>query len=1761
MKRIFLISLLAAVMAAGASCSYDVLAQLWKNYTEASEADLPETMAESLERIREESSDRHLSWDYYDSSVKWLEVVSRRNWKQRDTLEKEVREGLAAFGEPLLIWLYDLKSYAVSPDSLCNYIVANSDLLRKGHDEDVYSGCSPFEAGGVLKPFSGLLTEGLANDYEFALWSLRLLRSGSSSQSAKVYGLLEEALDGRYPESAFLKYSAISRIYPAKDRKEELEKMLGRYRGRAAGLVAEQDLLELEFTGMEGKAGSEEYLAFRDRLREFEKRRSSFKGQEKRLADCCTGVKRMLEELESDALALRIKDSEAVFCLRNMSRLKVQVMQDDTVAYERWLYNERDSFYAYDTLRLDLSALNDGRYVVRRSDGKKEVGVCPYGKNTLSVALRDVAADDGLLKRGIYVADYMTGEPVTSADIFLYASDGRLVKQEKAFALDGFTDVPESLYEAMDPKVQSHYMTVSCRDHAGRLRISRDIALPKRAGAFPQRMDVVRAEVMLDRAAFNHGDTLKFKTVVFNPGRDGMAVEKGVEVTVELRGASGKMLGSKLFETNGFGSVAGEFVLDDVKRNGTCSIRVLIDDTVAGFANFVVDDHVLPAFELSFEPSDSLYLVGEEVTLRGVVKSYSGHSLQSAVMKYAVSLDNETAYRGNLVTDSDGRFEMTYKAQADEDRLYCRADVAVTITDETGETHEFRHYDSFGSMLAPQAKVLNAVPSGVYVWPDHDPRDTIGQKCIVIDDVVQVLCSLKSRKMSYDLRHEGHVVHEGDAASGDTLRLDMTGLASGIYEFSLSAVGQDGYGRPVSGTCRVEIFLIRQDDAELPAAVSYMFRPLESGGISFQTGSGEKPLWAVAELYGDDRRPLDRTFVNVSGASGEERNLVSYDLEYRKEYPDEVRLVVTGFRDGGIIRWEHVYGCPADHAGLNLNVVRMSDRTDPDTECIVTLKTEPDAEILVAVFDKSTERIRSNIWPEVMDARIQYSGVYVHSYAGSDGRGGYVRSAVKDSGLEYANYVSVEEESSEAIPFQLAEKSAAGPVAGAVLGAGVDVREDFSTTLAFEPFIRPDGSGEAEFRFRTSDKLSTYVISVFAHDKDMNNAVLRRDMLVTLPVKVAVSVPRILYVGDRYVLNASVSSNSEKQASGVLSLEVYDGQDYKGPAPFARFSKPLDVPAGGTAAAGFEMAVPSGVDTLGFKLVFEGGNAADAVFVTVPVSEAVQTLVESHSAVLTAGMSRESLRDSLERSFVNVPAMGGEYEETALSELLREALPVVRDGDMLDLVSQCNSLYINLLGYGLRKDGGFGGEDTLRAYAKAGMDCLKKILDYTHADGGFGWLQGMKSSPVMTAYVLECLAGLRDRGLLDILPEYFGEDALDDLDTAVPDAVAFLDKSFFTPSLNVGWNASLSAWQYLCVRSRYAAVPFDSEKAETSMGKEAWKNFRKSVNSMLASGKVGRVTRSAVLEKVRMLHVLLDLNGSEEGRNLASAWGILKPDRMSKTFRTELESLLEYAVEHPSGGCYYPNAVLPWRGQLESEVYAHSMICDLFRDMIEGDVPERAGIDEEQIQAMARVSDGIRLWIMLQKETQQWSSDPGYAAALASVYDASEAVLQTKVLVMSKRYRRSFDDMKPYGNGMSVIVRYYLETQEGRKRELAEGDTLKVGDKVIGVYSLWSKGNRSFVRLSVPRPACFHPEDQLSGWEGGFLRLTGGLQPYCYREVRADRSVYWIDVFPEETSVLEEELFVTQEGRFASPVSEVECLYAPHYRANSEGGRKTSVNF
>ena len=204
---------------------------------------------------------------------------------------------------------------------------------------------------------------------------------------------------------------------------------------------------------------------------------------------------------------------------------------------------------------------------------------------------------------------------------------------------------------------------------------------------------------------------------------------------------------------------------------------------------------------------------------------------------------------------------------------------------------------------------------------------------------------------------------------------------------------------------------------------------------------------------------------------------------------------------------------------------------------------------------------------------------------------------------------------------------------------------------------------------------------------------------------------------------------------------------------------------------------------------------------------------------------------------------------------------------------------------------------------------------------------------------------------------------------------------------------------------------------------------------------------------------------------------------------------------------------------------------------------------------------------MLQKETQQWADDPAFVDAINSVMCGGEDILSTRVILLTKTYRKPFRSIVSAGNGFTVERHFYKEVLgEGSKigrLEIYPGMKLSVGDKVVAEYRIWNQENRSFVKLTAPREAAFRPVNQLSGHVGWWARPVGGtysVTPQGYRNVKSDRTEYFFDVYPEENTTVTEEFFITQEGTFTAPVVSVESLYAPHYRANDKFGGTLTVN-
>ena len=1747
-----------------------MLTGLWKDYDAAVKADRPKEMLAVLDTIILKAKAGRLHYDFYHAASQRMTVAALRDWKQRDEFNAWLDKEVGEYDEPIVTFRHRLSKESAA--SMTDYVLVSKARLQAARNGAFYD-------DGLDELWTGLV----GDDYEYALWILGVMR-----RSEKAMSLLEEYVGGSYPKSAYLEFRRIvGRSYSYKDegRAEKAEAMRSfarKYDGRAVSLYAKAVLLKDRFDSLSRVRPSSSadlersYKSLYADCLEVEKERLSYtKGIDKKIAGKMDDFKSLSQVLDKKEIDISFEKGVVVLKLRNLDKVKVEFVRDAKSArplIRKTIINPDNRFYLQDTVEVRLPVCDDGKYLFKVRNGKV-AAKAEWTRQTLSIAHR---ADSEALR--FFVADYLTGEPLEKVDLELVRSENTVaVVRDVALGKDGFTPLPEEIVSALKKGAVS-YLVASYRDKDGFLHKTADHYIYGDAGStsFVEKdASGTYCEVFTDKSAYNPGETVGFKAVLYRGDISGslQTFGSGAGVKAELVNPEGKTLCDKDLKTNEYGSVAGSFDLPAEGRNGSFQVRITSGDLEVS-KWIVVDEFILPTYDLSFDTADRLFIVGDTVEVSGKVFSFSGHPLSSAAVSYSLGRRGGTLASGQLTLEADGSFTVRF-ATKDDDYYGGFLNLTVKVVDSTGETKEFSKYVPVLDYFSLVADVTNASAGAV----EPSRKDGRGTPCMVSGDKAVVLFGAEDimrNKMtspvevSYSLTDaSGEKVVSGKTFTGRTEEIALP--KAGLYSLEAESriVREDG--RKVSAKKQVMILRVDDTAVTLAAKVRNFFKPvgdcadgwLRSGEeIKVQFGAGEGPVWAVVELFGDKRQLLEHKIVYLDGKVGETGSVTFLTYNYKEDYPDAVRLMVRYFRDGTCSSFDKEFKRERSTLELPLEFSTFTDKALPGKEYSLTLKSAPGVEAVAAVFDKSSESISPNEWPTVRLSEFGAEMVYVTSSLGGV-RGqvlydemliGYAPRQAKVRGLGRNNASERVELMADSADGGYVESSAAPVLMMSkaelaeeeVTSQGVAVRSDFSSSLAFEPFLRSGADGRMFMKFRTSDRLSTFIVQVWAHTKEMRNACVRREVVVTVPVKVALVEPKYLYKGDKYVLRATVSNSSDKSVAGVAALHTYSSKDYEGSRPFASRTRGVTVPAGGSVAVEFEVD-PKDHDELGLKVVF-ADNAktfSDGVFVSLPVREARQTLTEAHSAVLTAGADRDALVRRLESEFTGTTSKGAEVKEVDIRRMVLDALPSKVEPTGKDVLSLTEALYVRKVAASL------GAKVEVKMSDEALVERIKACLN---AGGGFGWFEGFRSSPIVTAVVLERFAKMRDAGI-----DYGGIDA--------DSSVKWLDSNqFLHGGVSPRWCGRLSMEEYAYVRSMYSSVPFDvsaqtrNEKSDYSRN---FKDFRKEVKDyLLPSAKDGRGLDGQILAKTRRIKTLANLVGNDGGLALASSWGVRfsAASRMNQSIAADVQSLLEYAVPHVSGGWYYPNAVMPFRGLLAGEAYAHSMLCDLLSSEYVGSAEVTSSTEDVTAR---QIADGIRLWLMLQKETQKWDVDPAFVDAVNSVLSGSADILATKVVSLTKTYTVPFSRIVAAGNGFSIERHFYKKVDGGNGKdgrlEIFPGMKLKVGDRITAEYRIWSQENRSFIRLTAPREAAFRPVDQLSGaygWRLNPLSVAGAwsITPQGYRDVKSDRTEYWFDVYPEEKTTVAEDFYITQEGTFSAPVVTIESLYAPHYRANASFG-------
>ena len=1789
MKKIFSILILSAIAVIAAfslpsnmktsrstpDSQGHVLTSLWKEADAFRKADMPQKQLAVLERIRDEAAAKRLHKDFYDAATEAFGVAVSRNWKDSERLEKDLERRIDEYDEPIVTFIHR-SGEGYPADS----ILASESRLRTGRNTAFYTGFS-LPDGAMEDVVISLVKD----DFEYCLWKV-CSENEAFDPEGKAFRALRTLCSGRYPLEEYLDYRKSLYRIPYGKSMEECLRFAGEHRGQAVRLLALGEYVTCLKDSLDrADAASPGYEDLLSLCREYEEERKTYRsGTDRLIATQVKTFENMIGTLKAKALAVEFERDTVRILARNLRSVTLTLKTDErkpVSLFRTTVSASGDKLYAPDTIEVVLPGIDDGDYLVELRSGnvKRE---SRYSRRSLSIASRK----DAEMRNLIYIADSQTGEPLAKADLECFRS-GELRSTAKDFALDGFTPLPDSFRDSSGgPAANS--VVASFRGPDGFLRKSPELWLTYGEFASSGTGETsAECSIFTDKAAYKPGETLRFKAVLYQARTDGSSVVgQGCPVSVSLKDAEGKEAASADLVTNEYGSVAGDFLLPAGRRNGR--YRLEVSFTAPGDSRptmrsrtVIVDEFVLPDYVISFEPSDSLFLSGDTVAVRGSVVSFTGHKVAAASATYEVWEYSRTILSGTLALGDDGSFEIRFPSASEgSGRPYS---VTVRVADATGETIENSRSVFVQGTLYPSVEILNesGAQARVSAQDWSDVRTVSGPEALVRFSITNPEGKPVALPVSYTLVDpEGRVSASGSGKTGETVTLELPSAGAYSLKMDVKAVGRSG--RTISASRQTRLLRFDDSASTLDAPFEHVFSlvgPCRNGSlrpgedIHLKVGAGDGPVWMLVELFGDRKQLLEKRLVFLEGVSGKEGSVADVMFDCRDEYPEGLFLNVFYFRKGRSFSYSKTFVREREMPALPLSFSRFVDRTLPGARYGISLSTDPDAEAVAAVFDKSSETFGANVWNRSFKPVREVASVSVRSgcgfFSGENLPLGY-DSMTEDVAIVYGKpsgrplvatkssvamndlvasapdvVDSVVEESS-AVFDDDASGSATGPV-----------RSDFSTSLAFEPFLRPDSDGNISFDFETSDRLSTFVVQVYAHDKSMRDTLVRKEFVVSLPVRLSVVQPDYLYRGDRLTLHAALNSLSGKPVDGTVTLSLFSSGDYRDSRPFRTYSKKVTVPAGAALPLSFDLK-PADGDSLGILLSFAGNGAetgeafSDCVFVTVPVKEDCQVITESHSAVLLPGADRDVVLKQLRERFTGISSYGAEYSETDIRAMLLDALPGKVDPERKDVLSVTEAIYVRKVAASLGAD--VSGECT-------DGELMNMLASCRNADGGFGWFPGMKSSPALTAAVLERYSRLCRLGLAA------GRSELTAGGFDPAPSVRYLDNTQFLHGRAMPFWSGLLSWeQYMHVRSLYPEIGFDvsSETASGMMAvKENLKEFKTFASRYLTpTARDGRGLQGMILQKARRIATLLNLASSREGKALASAWGITfgTGAKLRKSLEADVLSLVEYAVSHPSGGWYYPDAVMPQRGLLENELYAHTILCDIFDDEYVRTVTPSAGLPtlSAGLPTPSALADGIRLWIMLQKETQDWDTDPAFVDAVGVVLRGGDSVLGTRVVSLTKTYRSEISGIKAAGNGFSIERRFYREipatsatsgpevasgaassaslasggsvssaslaggetafgpavtdgtstassisgggrsaSPDGRIREeISEGAELAVGDKIIAEYRISSDENRSFVRLSAPREASFRPVDQLSrnyGWWLGIIRLDGSF--------------------------------------------------------------------
>jgi TonB-dependent SusC/RagA subfamily outer membrane receptor len=772
--------------------------------------------------------------------------------------------------------------------------------------------------------------------------------------------------------------------------------------------------------------------------------------------------------------------------------------------------------------------------------------------------------------------------------------------------------------------------------------------------------------------------------------------------------------------------------------------------------------------------------------------------------------------------------------------------------------------------------------------------------------------------------------------------------------------------------------------------------------------------------------------------------------------------------------------------------------------------------------------------------------------------------------------------------------------------AKVKARTNLNETAFFFPELRTDQNGTVSFNFKTPESLTRWKLQLFAHNRDLAygsktlNTVTQKDFMVSP------NAPRFLRTGDQIIFPAKISNLSSRAQEGFISLQITDaitGRPLDSEFKNQMKNQSFKVDPKSNKEVMWRLRVPDDVQAVQYRIVASSGKFSDGEQNILPVLQNRMLVTETLPMSVRSGETKTFTLDKLKSNtsttlkhhqvtmevtsnpvwyaiqslpyLIEYPhecaeQMFSRYYGNTLASFLLNSNPKLKQvfdqwsssGQLISALEknpELKSLIIQETPW--LRDAQSESEQKKRMAALFDLNlmreqqttALNKLEGMQMGDGGFPWFNGAREASYhITQHVASGYGHLRK---LKALPP-------DDKNDMIERAVKYLDNhiiEYYDKMIrHLNYRVGYFEIQYLYMRSFYPEIA-RSEKLESviayymSQTEQNWDDF-----SLYQKGMLALVQQRAGKHEVA---------------------------------RSIMASVKENSVISEELGMYWKNNVAGW-GWYEAPVETHALMIEAFAEV---EAEDKTLTDAQRRKTL----DELRIWLLKNKQTTQWkttkaTTEAVYALLLNGTDWLPEKTVEVfvgdkKIVVdesspeagtgyfkkswKGKDVDQSLGDVKlvkkdegiawaglywQYFEDLDKITHANTPLKLSKKlfivRNTATGEVLepiapvKVGDLVRVRIELKVDRDMEFLHMKDMRGSGLEPINVLSSYK---WRDNLG-----YYESTKDASTnFFFDAIRTGVYVFEYDLRATIRGDFSNGITSIESMYAPEFRAHSEGIR------